>query len=232
MDRKSDELILQGLRQGDCKAFDELYMRYAPRVEAFACCMLKSRSEAEDLAHDIFLKIWENRRSIGHIRSLGNYLFRMTKNAVFDRFEHKSVQVRYERQCLAAGDFLSDDVAAKIASEDLLMIDELAVERMPEQRQRVFRLSRYERDCLIRRSPGNWGSLPKRWNTTSARRSPNCGRSSPRSSYSSDIPIFYAAEPEQRWRSLLFFAKNGPERTGDAARFPVLYINVSKKWTS
>src|SRR5699024_4617291 len=29
-----------------------------------------------------------------------------------------------------------------------------------------------------------------------------------------------------------FFAKNGPERTGDAARFPVLYINVSKKWTS
>ena len=59
MDRKSDELILQGLRQGDCKAFDELYMRYAPRVEAFACCMLKSRSEAEDLAHDIFLKIWE-----------------------------------------------------------------------------------------------------------------------------------------------------------------------------
>ena len=30
MDRKSDELILQGLRQGDCKAFDELYMRYAP----------------------------------------------------------------------------------------------------------------------------------------------------------------------------------------------------------
>lgn len=89
MDRKSDELILQGLRQGDCKAFDELYMRYAPRVEAFACCMLKSRSEAEDLAHDIFLKIWENRRSIGHIRSLGNYLFRMTKNAVFDRFEHQ-----------------------------------------------------------------------------------------------------------------------------------------------
>ena len=133
MDRKSDELILQGLRQGDCKAFDELYMRYAPRVEAFACCMLKSRSEAEDLAHDIFLKIWENRQSIGHIRSLGNYLFRMTKNAVFDRFEHKSVQVRYERQCLATGDFLSDDVAAKIASEDLLMIVELAVERMPEQ---------------------------------------------------------------------------------------------------
>jgi len=147
MDRKSDELILQGLRQGDCKAFDELYMRYAPRVEAFACCMLKSRSEAEDLAHDIFLKIWENRQSIGHIRSLGNYLFRMTKNAVFDRFEHKSVQVRYERQCLAAGDFLSDEVARNVRAGQRLVgaLAQHAVERMPEQRQRVFRLSRYER---------------------------------------------------------------------------------------
>ncbi|MBP6331019.1 MAG: RNA polymerase sigma-70 factor, partial [Alistipes sp.] len=55
MDRQSDELILQSLRQGSYDAFDALYMRYAPHVEAFAFCMLKNRSEAEDLAHDIFL---------------------------------------------------------------------------------------------------------------------------------------------------------------------------------
>ena len=107
MDRQSDELILQGLRQGDYKAFDELYMCYAPHVEAFAYCMLKNKSEAEDLAHDIFLKLWENRESIGHIKSFRNYLFRMTKNAVFDIFEHKSVQFRYERQYLQVEDFFS-----------------------------------------------------------------------------------------------------------------------------
>ena len=105
-------------------------MRYAPHVEAFAFCMLKNRSEAEDLAHDIFLKIWETRESIGRIKSFRSYLFRMTKNAVFDIFEHKSVQTRYEQRLLHA--------------EDLLMIIDMAVEQMPEQRQRVFRLSRYE----------------------------------------------------------------------------------------
>ena len=61
MDKQPDELILQSLRQGSYDAFDALYMRYAPHVEAFAFCMLKNRSEAEDLAHDIFLKIWETR---------------------------------------------------------------------------------------------------------------------------------------------------------------------------
>ena len=77
MDKQPDELILQSLRQGSYDAFDALYMRYAPHVEAFAFCMLKNRSEAEDLAHDIFLKIWETRESIGRIKSFRSYLFRM-----------------------------------------------------------------------------------------------------------------------------------------------------------
>ena len=110
-------------------------MRYAPHVEAFAFCMLKNRSEAEDLAHDIFLKLWETRESIGHIKSFRSYLFRMTKNAVFDIFEHKNVQTRYEQRLLHVEDLLTDDISAKV---------DMAVEQMPEQRQRVFRLSRYE----------------------------------------------------------------------------------------
>ncbi|MFQ9745680.1 MAG: RNA polymerase sigma-70 factor [Alistipes finegoldii] len=144
MDKQPDELILQSLRQGSYDAFDALYMRYAPHVEAFAFCMLKNRSEAEDLAHDIFLKIWETRESIGRIKSFRSYLFRMTKNAVFDIFEHKSVQTRYEQRLLHVEDLLTDDISTKVATEDLLMIIDMAVEQMPEQRQRVFRLSRYE----------------------------------------------------------------------------------------
>lgn len=42
MDKQPDELILQSLRQGSYDAFDALYMRYAPHVEAFAFCMLKT----------------------------------------------------------------------------------------------------------------------------------------------------------------------------------------------
>ena len=138
MDKQPDELILQSLRQGSYDAFDALYMRYAPHVEAFAFCMLKNRSEAEDLAHDIFLKIWETRESIGRIKSFRSYLFRMTKNAVFDIFEHKNVQTRYEQRLLHVEDLLTDDISTKVATEDLLMIIDMAVEQMPEQLRRAF----------------------------------------------------------------------------------------------
>lgn len=142
---QTDERLLLGLEEENCRAFDELYLRYAPHVEAFAFCLLKNRSEAEDLAHDIFLKIWENRADMGHVKSLRSYLFRMTRNAVFDRFERRHVRLRYERNYPSVGELVSEDLAAKIASEDLLLIIEMAVEQMPEQRQRVFRMSRYEK---------------------------------------------------------------------------------------
>lgn len=60
----------------------------------------------------------------------------MTKNAVFDIFEHKNVQTRYEQRLLHVEDLLTDDISTKVATEDLLMIIDMAVEQMPEQRQR------------------------------------------------------------------------------------------------
>ncbi len=140
---KENDLILKSLREGSYTAFEMLYMHYAPHVEAFALRMLKNRTEAEDLTHDIFIKIWENKERMGEVRSFKDYLFRMTKNAIFNIFEHNTVTVRH-RQQLRVNDFVTDDVAAQISSRDLLMLVNLAVERMPKQRREVFRMSRYE----------------------------------------------------------------------------------------
>lgn len=142
----TDETLLQNLIQGDSRAFDALYTRYVPRVEAFACCMLKDRSEAEDLAHDLFLKLWESRESLQQVRSVRNYLFRMTKNAVFDRFEHKAVDARY-RQSAAPKDLreiVSNDLVEQIDRQELLLLIDMAIEKMPPQRRNVFRMSRFE----------------------------------------------------------------------------------------
>ena len=54
--------------------------------------MLKDHSEAEDITQDIFLKIWRNRTSIGAVDAFGPYLFRMARNAVYDRFDNRSVR--------------------------------------------------------------------------------------------------------------------------------------------
>ena len=137
----SDErTLLRKLAQGNREAFDALYMQYAAKAEEFAYRMLKNRSEAEDITHDIFLKIWQQRHALPDIDKFGAYLFRMARNAVYDKFDSRHVREKYAASGIRPVDFELPD----IDNRDLLMLIDLAVERMPEQRRRIFRMSREE----------------------------------------------------------------------------------------
>ena len=57
----SEYELMQRLSAGNEDAFGELFGRYYPRVCAFVGCIVKEESTAEDIAQDIFLKIWERR---------------------------------------------------------------------------------------------------------------------------------------------------------------------------
>ena len=104
--------------------------------------MLKDHSEAEDITQDIFLKIWRNRTSIGAVDAFGPYLFRMARNAVYDRFDNRSVRENYARRASLLPEYELPDSA--IDSRDLLLLIRMVVEKMPEQRRRIFRMSREE----------------------------------------------------------------------------------------
>lgn len=137
-----DSILLDEIAHGNLEAFDQLYLRYAPRVEAFACCMLKDIDEARDVTQDIFLKIWEKRENAGEIRSIRNYLFRMTKNTIYNCFAQRSVEKKYEQSVNVIRDILSDEVSEKVSAKDLQMVISLAMGRMPEQRKKIFAMNR------------------------------------------------------------------------------------------
>ena len=110
---EDERTLLEKLARGDRASFDALYMRYAAKTEEFLCRMLKNRAEAEDITHDLFLKIWQNRRT---------------------------VRTNFARQTNLLPEYELPDVD----NRDLLLLIQLAVEKMPGQRQRIFRMSREE----------------------------------------------------------------------------------------
>ena len=129
----SDEhILLRKLREGDTEALDILYLRYAAKVRDFAFRLLGDSVEAEDITHDIFLKVWEQRKTVGNVVSFRGYLFRMTRNAIFNAFKHRQVESKYQAR------------AAEDGTNDLMEMIDLAVSNMPEQRRKVFCMSRYE----------------------------------------------------------------------------------------
>lgn len=95
---EDERTLLEKLARGDRASFDALYMRYAAKTEEFLCRMLKNRAEAEDITHDLFLKIWQNRSTMAGVTAFGSYLFRMARNAVYDRFDSRAVRTNFARQ--------------------------------------------------------------------------------------------------------------------------------------
>ena len=133
------------LAQGDREAFDALYLHYAPKVEELAFWMLKSRTEAEDVMQSIMLKVWERKEEIAQMTRFSNYLFTMTKNAIFDIYSRSLVHEKYESAQLSSVRYFHDDTLdSQVETNDLALLISIAVDKMPDQRRRIFRMSRYE----------------------------------------------------------------------------------------
>ena len=154
VDRESE--YLEKLGQGDHKSFDALFMLYHPRVKNFLKGFIKDEEEACDMAQDIFFKVWTNRESISKVSSLKAYLFRMARNMVYDYYEHSLVKQKtlgnnhhnatgtYEQKLQSSSSAYTDLIEEDIYAKELSILIDIAIEQMPEQRRRIFKMSRKE----------------------------------------------------------------------------------------
>ena len=85
-----DEILLQQIDEGDKAAFATLLERHVPRVRSLASSMLGSRSEAQDVVQDVFLKVWARPAlwQPGRAR-FSTWLHRVTANACIDRLRRR-----------------------------------------------------------------------------------------------------------------------------------------------
>lgn len=136
-------LLIEELKNGSYEAFDALYMSYSPVVERFAYAILKNRQEVDDLSQNIFLKIWEIRSSLCDVRSFRSYLFAMVRNAVVDILSRRKVVLCPDQLSeRVLEDIDNPTVLEKIDARNLMMMINIAVSAMPEQRRKVFTMSR------------------------------------------------------------------------------------------
>lgn len=68
--------------------FERLVYRYQDRVYGFACYMLKSPADAEDVTQDVLIRLWKGRDGVDADRVLA-WLMRVTRNACIDVLRHR-----------------------------------------------------------------------------------------------------------------------------------------------
>lgn len=140
-ENKEEQRLAQGLASGSRKAFEEIFMRYYPKVRYFVFGLLKSEEDAEDLAQDIFAKLWTNRAAFADVRNLGVYLFVLSRNMTYNYIEAKQLR----QEWLQERPFEEEDDSSPyedLIAKDLTLLVDLVVESLPPQRKTIYKLSR------------------------------------------------------------------------------------------
>ena len=85
--QKINKLLLEGLKRGDDRAFNELYNSFREPAIRFCNSILKDTEESENIIQEVFIKIWNRRETINPELNFTSYLFTIIKNRVFDHLK-------------------------------------------------------------------------------------------------------------------------------------------------
>ena len=113
----SDDLeLLEALRRGDAKAFETFVLTYQHRVYSISLRMLGNRSEAEEIAQEVFLRVY---RSIGEFRGdskLSTWLYTITSRLCLNRLKAGNPRRR-------AGESVLDKIADGRPNPDARLLE-------------------------------------------------------------------------------------------------------------
>lgn len=85
-DTPDEDLVLEIQLSGNTAMFGEIYHRYSRVVLGKAMSIVMNKAEAEDLTHDIFLKLYQNIHKYRKSGSFGSWFNTMTYNYCFDHY--------------------------------------------------------------------------------------------------------------------------------------------------
>lgn len=122
-----------------------LYDRYHKQVYAYLLGFVKDNALAEDLTHEVFIKIWDIRGQVQLHTSFSSYLFRICHNKAVNTLGKIASDNKLRDKVLQHLQVLSSpevQQAGKLKEYDQLL--ENALETLPPQRRKVFQLCREE----------------------------------------------------------------------------------------
>ncbi|MCG8386923.1 MAG: RNA polymerase sigma-70 factor [Cytophagales bacterium] len=137
----NQEFILS-LKEGREEAFRALYRQYQSKLFRYCFRFVKSKDLADDLVQTIFVKIWTKRKTLVAGHSFDAFLFRVAKNVIFDYFRGHAAESSFVETLYERIQWVHNHPEEQILYNDLQNVVREVVDQLPEQRRKIFRMSR------------------------------------------------------------------------------------------
>ena len=142
--------LMQLTRAGDMVAFERLVERHQALVAGTVGRMLGDNSDVEDLAQQVFVRVWKSASRYQPRAKFTTWLLKITRNLVFNelrrRKRHSAIPLQSDPESEEMQ--LKDELAA--APDDTLLEHELqraiesAIAELPESQRMAVVLRRYQ----------------------------------------------------------------------------------------
>lgn len=126
------------IADSDSEAFRTLFRHYYPKTVIFLNAFTKDDNVSEDIAQDIFLKIWTSRAELPEIRNFGAWLYIIARNAALMHLRKKRPSISLEDIEIIIDGFIEEQCESNLQADTIRRI----VESMPPKRKEIYMLSR------------------------------------------------------------------------------------------
>lgn len=128
--------------------FEKIFRKHFSTVRNFIYMLLKSEADAEDIAQDVFIKLWTNYEMWKENDGKEGYIYTLAKNLTLDFIRHKRLEDDYRDEQIhenAIKELLGPtDILDPIYYNEIQLTLKLALERFPERRRTIFEMSRFK----------------------------------------------------------------------------------------
>jgi len=133
--------LLARVRAGDERAFEQLAVFYFQPAWRVAARVLRNDTEAEDVAQEVFLKIWRKPPELKDGASLKAWILRVASNGAIDRLRKKRPEPRDDLPDMADPGADAEDMMVSNAAASNVRA---AVDGLPERQRLALVLTYYE----------------------------------------------------------------------------------------
>ncbi len=151
-DPDSDLRLMQLVKEGDMGAFRELVETHQQRVLGTIGRMLGDETEAEDLAQQVFVRVWKSAARWEPSAKFTTWLYTIVRNLVFNESRRRSRRPSRSLEEMQDDEERPHQFAdAGMKSPDVEMLDaemqaavERAIQELPEAQRMAVVLRRYQ----------------------------------------------------------------------------------------
>ena len=137
-----ERMLLAKIARGDEKAFSELFHRYSDLLGTLILRFSGSKTIAEDVVQEVFLKIWMGREALSNVQNFKAFLYVIARNHALNTVRKAFQEKKLIRDLPVATTEADDSILHKKLNEVHFGVLDDAIAQLPPQQQRIFLMSR------------------------------------------------------------------------------------------